>query len=921
MSLTAAFVVHEACTQWRSLRFRVLSILYIALGASPAVLIQILGDDPRITIGAATYAKEVTGFLPLLTGLFALLIATDGISREREGGGWTTVTLSGMSSAGYLLRRWLALELVILPVTALPLLLAAILAASSGLSVTPAPFAGPWLLAIAPLALAFSTLGLALGTIAGGGMQAFLLLGTALWALPALADLLLFKLRLQLGSPLAALQWREWERGIERVRLAFDPNFRWGRPFPTPASEAGFDFGTAGEQYLSRLLPALLLAAAALGLATLYLRRTRPDLRPWRIRRDHPLRTLLRLVGRLREGAVPDPAPSRADLSAVALLLVAAMALLVFRLDRTRRYEDLARQRYEAESVGWPPASTPVDVVPGRWRLEGRIGPGDGVSVRVTAEVLNRGPLPRRDLMFQLNPELRVESATADRGSLRLERRWDRLAVRLDPPLPPGGRRELRLQLSGRPSSPFFSLAWSHSPSGEEKSFLQPFRWHREARFAHDFSNFAYSYRVPAVSPLRVELTAADLGPVLRYQSWTLVQGVIPRESFRPLADVEIALATEPGLFLADSCGGVARPAGGLASRCRTPLETIEVAGGPQRILRPEHGTATGATVAVFPTHVRMGRLHLGFLAEGARLIDEAWPGLGELYRPVVLEWPSPLVHDLTFGTVIEPFFGPRNEIAVRGGLVFVSESALILSRPFEPEGFAAGVVAARLSQQRSVVPADAYFFSRLFQALALQRLGLGPEGGAVVGPVRTGLEDLLRIPPPTEPWAELYWEVRFPALVAALEHRMGSETLRQAIDELVCRPGGRPAGRQELYEVLARHGGPSAERMIQDFLVQGALPEPVLLDVSFRRTAGGWQATGRVENHGDGLADCKVVLATDLAPAETRVQVEGGRAAVFTLATPHRPQAVLLDPDRECHRLLRNVGTPDRAYFTGEAR
>jgi hypothetical protein len=626
-------------------------------------------------------------------------------------------------------------------------------------------------------------------------------------------------------------------------------------------------------------------------------------------------------VGRLREGAVPDPAPSRADLAAVALLLVAAMALLVFRLDRTRRYEDLARQRYKAESTGWPPAPTPVDVVPGRWRLEGRIGPGDGVSVWVTAEILNRGPLPRRDLAFQLNPELRVESATVDRGSLGLERRWDRLAVRLDPALPPGGRRELRLQLSGRPSSPFFSLAWSHSSSGEEKNFLQAFRWYREARFAHDFSNFAYSYRVPAISPLRVELTGADLGPVLRYQSWTPVQGVISQESFRPLADVEIALATEPGLFLADSCGGVTRPGGCLASRCRLPLDAIEVAGGPQRILRQEREARTGATVAVFPTHVAMGRLHLGFLADGARLIGEAWPGLGGLGRPVILEWPSSLVHDLRFGGAGVPYFGYRSQLAVHSNLVFVPEGELILSHPFDPEVFAARVVAARLSQQRSVAPADAYFFSQLFQRLALQQLGLGPEGGAVVGPVRTGLEDSLRTPPPTEPWQDLYWEDRFPPLVAALAHRMGAEALRQAIDELVNRPGQQPAGRQELYEVLARHGGPSAERMIQDFLVQGALPEPVLLDVSFRRTPGGWQATGRVENHGDGLADCKVVLATDLAPAETRVQVEGGRAAAFTLATPHRPQAVLLDPDRECHRLIRNVGTPDRAYFTGEAR
>jgi hypothetical protein len=527
-----------------------------------------------------------------------------------------------------------------------------------------------------------------------------------------------------------------------------------------------------------------------------------------------------------------------------------------------------------------------------------------------------------------------VESATAGRGHLALQRRWDRLTARLDTPILPGERREIRFRIAGRPASYYFTLAWARSFDGIENNFLQAFQWHEQARFARDFSDFGQSYRIPALSPLRVDLAAADLVPLPRYLSWKTVKKAVPQETFFPPADVEISLAAEPGLFLADSCGGVARPDGSLRSRCRQPLGELRVVGGPHRELSSEGSEGSegpegpdaagwGATVAVLPGHARQAKLHLGILARGARMIQEAWPGLGGFERPVILEWPSPRVHDLHGARLLGFSWSPdRNPFSVTGSLIFLPEADLVSSRVFEPEGLAALVVSARLARQRPAVPEDAFFFSQLFQNLALQRLGLGPESGAMVGPVRTGMEKSLRTPPP-EPW-EPYWSSRFPALVAALESRMGAEALQRALDEFLgsgSRNGSRPGTRDELFAVLVRHGGPPVARMIDDFLVKGALPEPVLLDVGFQRTAGGWRATGRVENRGDGEAVCKLVLTTDLSPVETEVRVEGGRSVPFALTSPQRPQGVFLDPDRECHRLVHMMGSPDRAYFQGETR
>ena len=500
-------------------------------------------------------------------------------------------------------------------------------------------------------------------------------------------------------------------------------------------------------------------------------------------------------------------------------------------------------------------------------------------------------------------------------GQLRLSRSWDRIAVELAPPIPPGGRRELRFRLTGEPTEVRIDPRLFEYPP-----FHKRFGDHLHARFARELLDFASSYEAPSISPSRIRLLATDLSPIPRYQSWKLDDELqVPDESFTPQADITLSLAGLPGVLLADACGGVTR-SGRLASGCRLPLTELAVLGGTYRSLP---SLESGTTVAVYPAHVKLGELHLGFLNGGEHKLEEAWPGLGDLRRMVVLEWSGNRVFDtdpvgVALGT---RWRGPSElPVAMQGNLVLVSEGDLTQADSLlKPEGFLAEMVASRLSRRRPVAQEDAILFRHLFRDLALQRLGLGPESGAVVEGLRPGQAGGIRVAPPKDSYAPTYWGKRFPALLVGLRHRMGEEALRQAIEDLLSsRNDQHPCTRQDLLATLARHGGPDLSRFLQDNWVDGGLAEPVLEGVEFRQAPEGWRVTGRMHNRGDAQALCKVVLTTDLGPVAAMVQAEGEKDGAFELRTTRRPQAVLLDPDKECHRVMPNGAPGDRVFFQG---
>ncbi len=914
MRLLAAFTAHELRTQWRSLRFRVLAVLYVAAGSTPATLIWLRRAQMPMAVGPATYAAETLEILPLLAAVVAFLISLDAITREQDEGAWSTVALLGMSNAGYLLRRWLALQALLLPLTALPLAVAAGLAAVGTGAVAAGPFLGPWALHVALIAMVSSAEALAMGTIAGGALNAFLLAGFVIPFLPVLVNALLGRFGIRLSDPLAWLDTTHLTWAANRMATGGQHDNNLELPFPVAVSESPYDLRAVAGPLLARAAVPVAQAAVLLALAVRYLRRTRPDVRPWRIRRDHPLRTFLVVLARLRERYTPDPVPVRTDLLAIGALLLLAAGASALLIGRVNHFEALGRERFAAESLRTL-APTPSELIPGRWRVEGALGPDRRVSLAVTAEMRNVGSAPLGHLAFELNPQLAIAEARAGEGTLRLSRSWDRLAVEVAPPIPPGGRREIRFQIAGAPAE-----ARIDPQIFEDFSFHVRFGRHLTHRFDRDLIDLSSSFLTPALSPRRIRLLASDLSPIPRYQSWELDEEQnVPAESFTPQANVALSLTGPAGALLADSCGDTSRT-GRLAGGCQLPLGDLAVVGGRYVTL---FTAASGTTVAVYPAHVQAGTLHLGFLDGSARTLEEAWPGLNGGLRIAVLEWSGDRLFDRDpIGVALSTRWRGASQLpfAVQGNLVLLSEGDLIQRNDLlKPDAFLAEMVASQLARRRPPVADDAILFRLLFRNLALQRLGLGPEGGAAVEGLRPGQGGMVSVPPPTTFSAPLYWHNRFPALLAGLRHRMGEEALHQAVEELLSHADDRhPMTRRDLLAALARHGGPDLPRFLDDNFVKGSLAVPVLEGVEFRQEADGWHATGRMHNRGDGEALCKIVLTTDLGPISILARADGGKDGAFDLHTTRRPQAVLLDPDKECHRLVPNGAPGDRVFFQG---
>lgn len=918
MRLTASFIAYELRTQARSLRFRAFAGLYVLTGAMPALLIHFLRGRSRFAIGEATYVDEVTAVLPLLTVLLAFLLSLDGVTREQGDGAWTTVTLCGVSNAGYLFRRWIALQALLLPLTALPLIAAAGIAAADGIEpLDPRVWAGPWLFLLVPLALCMSALGLGAGTIGGGPLSSLPLLAILLAVLPVLANEGLHRVRLVLDSPMAWLNLQRLSFSITRAVKGVQGRRDWGFDFPIPGSESGTDFGVLGIQSLVMIAPLAALAVAVLGAAVFYLRRTRPDLKPRPVRPDHPLRGSLLLLNRLRERYKPDPAPALADRLAVAAGLLASVAILGLLFGRAHAYESLAAVRYASETTA-AAAPMPLEVIPGRWRIGGSFDRSSRVSLQVAGEMINTGRTPVSHLAFQLNPDLALE-VTADAGTASASRAWDHLALELAPPIPPGGRRELRFRLSGVPSRTVFPQAPAGSFGGKP-SFKGSYELHRDAQFSRDRLNYATAWREPAISGFGVNLSRGALLPVPVYGGWHR-EDEEETETISPAAEVEVSLASPPGMFLADSCGGVTT-SGRLVSRCRATLADFAVVGGRQTLLK--EADEAGMAVAVFPAHRQVASLHLGFLSRSAGMMEEAWPGIGALGRLVVVEW-----KDRTRTAPYWYYDEGDGFVTVKGNLVFLEEINLIGLRELIPERLVSEILAIRLSGRRRIDPEQALFFRQFFKDVALERLGLGPQNGAVVGPIHPADEAMVQVSPFSTNAYNTYWNLGFPALMSALRSRMGDEPLRAAVEEFLGRGNdpAAPAGTaKELFDLLIRHSPQPVDGLIRDSFLDADLPYPVLDGVEFRRAAGaagdaGWRVTGRMVNEGQGEALCKVVLATDLGPESTVVRADGGQTGTFELATRHRPQGVFLDPGHECHRLVKMGAPRDRVYFTGGAR
>lgn len=909
MSLLAAFAAHEARTQLRSLRFRLLASLYLLVSTLPAVFVFGETRFGESLFGAATYAAEVLVVLPLATALLASSLALDGIQRERQDGTWIVLTRAGLSNAGYLLRRWAALLALLLPLSALPLAAAALLATAAG--APPAslgPFLYPWLLRVVPIAVAASGAALGVGTIVDSGIVALITLYLLVLFLPAaINDLLARSGRVAtpalawLGTRDVALRWSYFKAarrsGMTELRAFL------------PATEGGYDPRAGAEILGSPAALPLGLALALLGFSARFLRRCRPDLPPWRVRPDHPLRSYLNAANRLRQRYAPDPVPARADRALwMAGLLALAAGGAVYAL-REGHYAALARERYAAETKGWP-EPTPATVVPGPWRLRAEIAGDGSLRSTVDATLRNDGAGPVERVAFSLNRGVALATLEAGEGSASVRRSWDRLEVRLDPPLPPGASRRLRFRLAGTPERVSFNLQGFY-----RAPFAARFGRFQTLRFAADLSDLSSSWTVRGASPRRVALQADDLTPVPRYTTWELTRPgadeesigqEVPAERVFPAADLDYSISAPAGTYLAESCGRTTvlggRPAAApLAGRCRWPLGTWRVLGGA---LTEER--ISGLRFAVLPGHVERARFHAPALAGMRRQAAEAWPGLA-LPEPIVLESSPPFGPDpfADMGTWYVYAYDQGTEARASGALLVLPERFLVGGKKISSSRLAAEQVTEALLARREIDFAEQSIFRALLETLALRRLGLGAASGATLPGRYFEIEALLAPILPFDRWHDSRSQARLAAAVAYLDLLLGPANVQRGVETFLSRRGGAPGTLRELLGDLGATGGVSLDALYREVFAGDALPQLGLEGVGVERAAQGdrFVVSGRLANSGTGEADCPVSVSTESGPLETRVRVAPHGSTPFAIATRLPPRAVQIDPNRECFR------------------
>ncbi|MEO8505287.1 MAG: hypothetical protein ABI609_15430 [Acidobacteriota bacterium] len=903
------FLRAEVLVHLRSLRGRVAIAAYLAIACTPAILAgRAQGGD--LLLGGSTYAAEVLTFLPLLSAALAITLGLDAIVRERRSGSWSVLTLTSMSSAGYLLRRWSALLALLLPLSALPLAVAAASASLNGAARGPlGNFVWPWLLFVVPAVVGASALAVGAGTIADGIVPAAILVALLATLAPTLVNSVLFVTRrhvtLDASASLGTLAAIE---RTGRYQYALMPHpFSPGR-LALPASESPQPPAQIAAAAISASALALAGCLAVLTTSTAFLRRSARDLPPWKPRADHPLRTLLALAARLRPRYAPDPRLERADrllLACGPLLLLATFGAFWW---RDAHYRSRMEAEHALEVSGWPaPTPTAASPIAARVALTLVSTLASNASLRSVGEITfrNDGTAPLSHLAFTLNSAVDIEWLHSDHGTATVERRLERVSVNLQPALAPRASVILAAELCGWPETIDFAL-----PNGPRWTFERRLRAYRGASQSSDLTDLARSRTVPAASGQRVDLGWSDVFLLPRFTSWHLVRAdgfaggeidVLPEEGSAPFTDLALSSNSPPELFVADACGGAGRAR--LDSACRMPLRDWRLAGAP---LVPLDGAPV--VFAVLPQHRAAAERLADDLSGLADLRRAAWPALdASAIAPVLLEDSPPWSGDprQAMGRWWDDEYFedvPRSA----GRLFLVPERWVVSGRRLPAAEVVTDSVVSALLGRRPLDPHDRPVIAGLLRDVVKRRLGHGPAGGATLGgrPIEisnyqfslldSGFSELLN------------WPARLAAVTGELVARAGDGAVAAGFEAFL--QGSADAGRKpgtlaELIDAIGKARGDDLSSFARDAFSTGALPELGFDDVHSARAGRGFVVTGRVANHGTGEARCPIAVTTEGGIVEARVIVPEQGEARFTVPTSAQPQSVLLDPDLTCFR------------------
>ena len=892
----------EALLQVRTLRFRFGALLCLALPiCTPFGVLFFLQPHLPHTFGPSTYITIVLDSLRFPTLVLALVIA--GNRADITGGRemWSVLSSAGVSNAGYFLRRCFAQSCLVAALTALPFLTVMGTLAMAGLTLEDPwrPF-GSWLLLVLPVGFGFVLLWSALVQITGTELGSLMILafgrGAATYFLEQVVQPLL-------GSKLVLhLDWVGfWNFQYFLARLVNlmrrpDERFYYGDYL---ATDVPFSF----ELLWSRVLPSAAVfmgfCAVIASLATFFLRRTRRDLTPLVISENHPLRNIIGYVHKLRQRYSADGALSWERYVALAGLLCFA-ASVAYVEQRRVTAAGYAERQYQAEiqTEDFPP--TPPEARFLEWHLDGDLSPA-GVDLQSTGLLRYEGDVALHHLALSMNPFLQVLVELEGRA-VEVERRWDRMKVLFEPPLPPDQEMRAVFKVSGRPGQMDFDLnGWR---TGD--SFATRYEAMVTKAYPSERNDLSQSQWEPSFSRSGIDLGPMELMPVLRYGTWELTpkpvyQGdpgyEVPGPSAFPLLDLTLNLRVPKGWFIGDSCGNAVDDTGQLVASCRTSLSRYRIQGGLHRVVQADEQVVAAA----FPGHETLMARHIESLQAAIELSGDAWPGSPGIDRLVVIE--SSLSND-----PFSPSGGGEwraSQFEIEGRLVAFEEGAVVLDRPLQAEQIVGAVMAKELLRRRDLNPSESWTFSRLFSSLMSRRMGAGEarQGATLSG--NPNHEHQARYPVlKLEHYVPFVFEQKVPALWTYLESLVGPDHLYEGVEDFLSRESDQPGTLEELFSDIERRSGVSLQAFQGNYLLGHGLPMLRLEDVSSRSQSNGrWRLTGKLRNTATGEVTCPVVAKAEGQVIRQVVTVTSDSATEFSFDFNFPPHTVQLDPEDSCFR------------------
>lgn len=922
MRIWRAILRQEWRLQWRSVRFRIALAVYLPL-SNIANLILFFGLRHRTEelIEGHSYLALLLLAQPWATAVLTILVVGNQSSRQALTEQWIPLASSSIGHAGYLIRRWLAQQVLILPWTLAPLLMAWGLAWTAGSqSIDLQTWGMHWAFMVLPVPPAVGALWLGMVILAGNELVAVLFAGLGLQVMNSVIGRVFFSWHLAFGGFWNGLRQEALNDWLGHATFLMQRSRDLG--LNMVGTQGATDMAGLWQWVTIRYSGLYGMSALILCLASVFLGRTRRDLQPLVIHEAHSLRSYIGLFNRLRQRYAPDAGLAGKD----RLCILVSALLLVLAIGHQGHIQSTfhgqATERYTAAKE-WPVAPLPTDLDVLDWSVQGEITPAATVESVSLGTLRYRGAEPLKRLVFTLNAGLDVIEVDLDGRQGQQHRAWDRWAFDLTRPLQDGDQVTLKVRVEGRPAHPFFGLYRGNT----YRSFVDGYESNQAVRFRRYLHDFSATRPSHSVTGRRVDLQPGDLGPIPRFTTWKLTPPTrsatefgqqVPEETFPVFVDMKVRLEGPSSWLLGDACGQRSQLQNGrslLEGQCRTALTGYVVRGGQLEILE---GSSEDLALAVLPGHRARGEALLESLATVASVSDRAWPGLPGLQGLLVLEWAPPfdidLLHDMK-----SAWWRPLKE-DLHGSLLSLPEGLMVSPEPIRADLLVGRFMARDLLRRRAIEPSQMFLFQQIFAALTVRRMGLDEQGAVItiapwdVGSMR---RPILGVPPEV---AGIY-ERRLPAVLAEAEHRVGSHRFYDAVDAFLNSTEEVPGTIEELFNTLEEASGVDLERFFQQHFLEAHLPNLRLVNVRRQALEGRrWEVRGALANVDSGQAICPVVVMTETHEEQVVVQLEDHGEAPFSITTSSEPLRVVLDPQKTCFRaqIGKNFAALERVDLVG---